>query len=82
MTNHVGHRLLGYVVRGDLHGRRQGFQVVGGLHGDSQAVVAVLGGRLAQRRDEAQFVQDRRAQGVDGAPDVGDGVAGALGEVG
>jgi hypothetical protein len=44
--------------------------------------VAILRRPLAKGRNEAEFVERRWAQGVDRAPDVGDGSPYALGQVG
>ena len=78
----VGHRLDHDAVGGDFDGGRQRGQVVAGVHAGGQAGP---GGQpldgLGARAGQAEFVQRRRPQSFDQAPDIDHGAADLLAEV-
>ena len=76
MPHDVGHRLVHDPVGRDLDRGGQPEQVVRGAHRDVGRVAGALETRtaLAQRRDQPQLVERRRAQPVDEAAHVVDGL--------
>ena len=78
----IGDRLDHDAVRGDLDRGRERGQVVTGVHAGGKTGLAgqPLDG-LGAGGGEAEFVERRRAQPFDEAPDVHDRVADLLGQV-